>query len=81
MSALQRHAYQQGLRGDPDPQNHLWYGHLQVHFNSPFVHISLCIPLENCQRNSPLVIYLYIKTQSCFVFSEKQQAQIIAQYK
>lgn len=32
MSALQRHAHQQGLCGDSDPQDHLWYDHLQVHF-------------------------------------------------
>jgi len=36
MSALQRHAHQQGICGDSDPQDHLWYGHFQVHFISLF---------------------------------------------
>lgn len=65
MSALQRHAYQQGLCGDPDPQNHLWYGLLQVHFITLLLFTSLCIPLKKRQRSNSLVIYSHIKTSVC----------------
>lgn len=70
LPALPRHAHQQGLRGDSDPQNHLWYMfHTQIStfFSSRSLITIITSPNESVKLLAPWLC-LKLLLPSLFLF-------------